>query len=443
MGLRDLSIRAKVAVTILGALLVVLGVATTFSLRYWEQEQFALTDEHALMMAGAARSGVEAALAHGEAGWIRGQLDTMGTRSPFDGYRVVGPDGRIVMSSRAAEEGARRPGPPLPDAWDIPPEGTVLGGRGEAIYSVVLPLSGVGGPGGRGVLEFPVEARRIEDAVRRGRTFGLMLTAVLGIGYAVVLGAMMEREIIRPFRTLEKQVESQRRELTEQAGFAEVGALASQVAHEIKRPLAGIQSAVELLGRGPETTAAQQALLASVAGELAHVDETLRDMLSLARPVGVEPRPMSLHATVNAALARLAGRPGMDRVAVVRAYDPAADALSGDPARLEQAVLNLCVNGVEAMPEGGTLTVATWRGLGKVEVDVTDTGLGIAPENLDRILKPFFSTKALGTGLGLPLVLRVVTAHGGRLWVESEVGKGTAFHVEIPVKEGPWQASAS
>jgi signal transduction histidine kinase len=254
---------------------------------------------------------------------------------------------------------------------------------------------------------------------------------------------MMEREIIRPFRTLQKQVESQRRELTEQAGFAEVGALASQVAHEIKRPLAGIQSAVELLGQGPDTTAAQQALLASVSGELAHVDETLRDMLSLARPVGVEPRPMSLHATVNAALARLAGRPGMERVTVVRAYDPAADALSGDPARLEQAVLNLCVNGVEAMAEGGTLTVATRRGAWVVEVDVTDTGAGIAPENLDRILKPFFSTKALGTGLGLPLVLRVVTAHGGRLWVESEVGKGTAFHVEIPVKEGPWQASAS
>jgi signal transduction histidine kinase len=442
MGLRDLSIRAKVAITILGALLVVLGVATMFSLRYWEQEQFALTDEHALMMAGAARSGVEAALAHGEAGWIRGQLDTMGTRAPFDGYRVVGPDGRIVLSSRTAEEGAGRPGPPLPDAWDIPPDGKVLGGRGEATYSVVLPLSGVGGPGGRGVLEFPVEVRRIEDAVRRGRTFGLMLTAVLGIGYAVVLGAMMEREIIRPFRTLQRQVESQRRELTEQAGFAEVGALASQVAHEIKRPLAGIQSAVELLGQGP-ATAAQQALLASVSAELAHVDETLRDMLSLARPVGVEPRPMSLNATVNAALARLAGRPGMERVSVVRDYDPAADALSGDPARLEQAVLNLCLNGVEAMPEGGRLTVATRRGAGAVEVDVTDTGLGIAPENLDRILKPFFSTKALGTGLGLPLVLRVVTAHGGRLWVESELGKGTAFHVEIPVKEGPWPASAS
>jgi|GEM_PF-5150570 len=443
MGLRDLSIRAKVAITILGALLVVLGVATTFSLRYWEQEQYALTNEHALMMAGTARSSVESGLAHGEAGWIRAQLDTMGTRAPFAGYRVVGRDGAILMSSVAAEEGVRRSGPPLPDPWDIPPDGKVFGGRGEAVYSVVLPLSGVGGPGGRGVLEFPIEVRRIEDGIRRGRTFGLLLTAVLGIGYAVVLGAMMEREVIRPFRTLERQVESQRRELTERAGFAEVGALASQVAHEIKRPLAGIQSAVEFIGHEYAMSEAQRELLGRVSGELAHVDETLRDMLSLARPVGLEPKPMSLHTTIDAALARLAGRPGMDRVAVVRTYDPAADAMLGDAGRIEQAVLNLCLNGVEAMADGGRLIVTTRRHAGAVVVEVADTGSGIPPENLDRILKPFFSTKALGTGLGLPLVLRVVSAHGGRLWVESEVGKGTTFHLELPVGEAAWQANAS
>jgi signal transduction histidine kinase len=443
MGLRDLSIRAKVAITILGALLVVLGVATTFSLRYWEQEQFSLTNEHALMMAGTARSSVEAALAHGQAGWVREQLDTMGTRAPFEGFRIVGGDGQILVSSRAEEEGRRRTGPALPDPWDIPPDGKVLGGRGEAVYSVVLPLSGVGGPGGRAVLEFPIEARRIEEAIRRGRTFGLMLTAVLGIGYAIVLGAMMEREVVRPFRTLEKQVESQRRELTERAGFAEVGELASQVAHEIKRPLAGIQSALELIGQEYAMSDAQKELMGRVSGELAQVDETLRDMLSLARPVGLEPKPMSLHRTIDAALARLSGRPGMERVTVVRDYDAAADAMEGDAGRLEQAVLNLCLNGAEAMPEGGRLTVRTLRRSDAVEIDVADTGVGIPSENLDRILKPFFSTKALGTGLGLPLVVRVVAAHGGRVWVESEVGKGTAFHLEFPVKEGAWQASAS
>jgi signal transduction histidine kinase len=188
---------------------------------------------------------------------------------------------------------------------------------------------------------------------------------------------------------------------------------------------------------------AERQLLLRVEGELSHVDETLRDMLSLARPVGLAPLPVSLHRTIDAACARLAGRPEMEHVTVERVYDPAADGILGDAARLEQAVLNLCLNAVEAMPEGGRLTVTTRRGPAAVEVEVRDTGTGIPRENLDQILKPFFSTKALGTGLGLPLVARVVAAHGGRVWVESEVGKGTAFHLELPVQEAAWQANAS
>ena len=443
MVLHELSIRAKVAITVLGALLVVLGVATMFSLRYWEQEQFALTNDHAQMMAGVARGAVEGALAHGQAGYVRNQLEAMGARTPFGGFRLVARDGKVLMSSTPLEEGKARSGPALPDAWDIPPDGMVVGGRGQAVYSAIVALSGVGGPGARAVLEFPIESRRIEDAIRRGRTYGLLLTAVLGIGYAIVLGAMMEREVLRPIERLEKQVESQRRELTERAGFAEVGELASQVAHEIKRPLAGIKSAVELIGQEYAMSDAERSLLLRVEGELSHVDETLRDMLSLARPVGLAPKPLSLHRTIDAACARLAGRPGMERVTVDRDYDPAADGILGDAARLEQAVLNLCLNAVEAMPDGGRLTVTTRRGPEAVELEVRDTGTGIPRENLDKILKPFFSTKALGTGLGLPLVARVVAAHGGRVWVESEVGKGTAFHLELPFKEAAWQANAS
>src|SRR4030042_1320149 len=179
MVLHELSIRAKVAITVLGALLVVLGVATMFSLRYWEQEQFALTNEHARMMAGVARGTVEGALAHGQAGYVRNQLDSMGGRTPFGGFRLVARDGKVLMSSAPSEEGKARTGPALPAPWDIPPDGIVVGGRGQAVYSAVIALSGVGGPGGRAVLEFPIESRRIEDAIRRGRTYGLLLTAVL------------------------------------------------------------------------------------------------------------------------------------------------------------------------------------------------------------------------------------------------------------------------
>ncbi len=492
MRLRDLSIRSKLLVTVLGALLVVLGVATTASLRYWEREQFALTSDHALMAVAAAKEPVEAALAHGQVGIIRDELKVMVARPPAQGYRIVSPQGMVLLSSVRAEEGRPRPGAALPSPWDIPPEGQVVGGRGDSTLSALITVTGVGGPGGRATLELVLGMGRIEGAIRRGRTYGFMLTLVLVVGFAAALIAMMEREVLGPMRQLRRgiarasageggvriglerkdelgrlgatvdallakeektarEAEQRQRELTEKAGFAEVGALATQVAHEIKRPLAGIKSAMELITQEYAMSDAERGLLARVEDELQHVDETLRDLLSLARPVGLNAAPLDLHGVIDAALVRLAGLPGTERVTVERAYDRGVPTITGDAARLEQAVLNLCVNAVEAMPEGGRLTVTTRHSDGTVDLDVRDTGVGIPPENLAKILKPFFSTKSFGTGLGLPLVARVVAAHGGRLWVESEVATGhehhgTTFHVHLPVTaggEGPWPASAS
>ena len=486
MRLHDLSIRAKVLVTALGALLVVLGVATTASLRYWEKEQFALTGDHALMAVAAAKEPVEAGLAHGQVGIIREELQAMISHPPAVGYRIVSAEGLVLLSSVRGEEGKARPGTALPSPWDIPAAGQVIGGRGDSTLSAVVAVSGVGGPGARATLELQLGVQGIDDAIRRGRTYGFILTLVLVIGFAAALVAMMEREVLGPMRQLRRGIArasageggvriglerkdefgrlastvdallardeekarlavTQQRALTEQAGFAEVGALAAQVAHEIKRPLAGIKSAMELITQEYAMSDAERTLLSRVEDELQHVDETLRDLLSLARPVGLNSQPLDFHAVINAALVRLSGLPGADRVTVQRDFAPQLPVMTGDAARLEQAVLNLCVNAVEAMPDGGRLTVTTRAANGTVDLDVRDTGVGIPPENLDKILKPFFSTKSFGTGLGLPLVARVVAAHGGRLWAESETGggggvggtgggsHGTTFHIHLPV----------
>lgn len=465
MRLRDLSIRAKVLVTGLGALLFVLGIGALASFRYWEQEQFALTAEHAALAARAVRPAVEGALAHGQIGTARRQLDVLVARPPALGYRVVGYDGMVLLASRRAEEGQLRSGPPLPDPWDIPAEGLTVRGRGESA-SAAVPLAGVGGAGGRATLELLLDTRRIDSAINRGRTFGLALTTVLGLAYAVVLGLMLEREIMSPVAQLRASLararagdagarvglarggefghlaasvdallataQTRERALVEQAGFAQVGALAAEVGHEIKRPLAGIKSAIELIGQEYAMSDGERTLLARVEDQLTQIDRTVKDLLSLAKPVGLVAQPTSLTAVINAALVRLAGTPGIERVVIERAYG-ADPVIMGDAARLEQAIVNLTGNAVEAMPDGGTLRVATRLQDNAAEITVTDTGIGIPPRNLDQILKPFFSTKPHGTGLGLPLVARIVDAHGGRLWVESEMGKGTTFHVTLPL----------
>ena len=126
-------------------------------------------------------------------------------------------------------------------------------------------------------------------------------------------------------------------------------------------------------------------------------------------------------------------------IEILKRLQPGLPPLRLDPNLLHQALLNVLVNARQAMPNGGQLTVGTCLrqnliGKGKVvEVAISDTGVGILEENLRRIFQPFFTTKAQGTGLGLAIAARIVEQHGGRIAVESEVGKGTTFRIVFPV----------
>jgi signal transduction histidine kinase len=124
-------------------------------------------------------------------------------------------------------------------------------------------------------------------------------------------------------------------------------------------------------------------------------------------------------------------------VAIDTKFDPSLPAINGDEGQLWQVVLNLVRNSLEAMPEGGTLTVVTRRARSGVAVMIGDTGKGMTEEERQQIFKPFFSTKPSGTGLGLPLVQQVVAEHGGTIRCESALGGGTTFVIELPYAEEP------
>jgi len=135
---------------------------------------------------------------------------------------------------------------------------------------------------------------------------------------------------------------------------------------------------------------------------------------------------------VDDALMQLAGHPASASVTLDRDFAEDARELRGDRRRLTQALVNLMANALEAMPAGGRLTLETRRLGGEIEFSVEDTGPGIPPAEVERVLRPFYSTKELGTGLGLPLVARIVGAHGGRLVIEGEPGRGTTVRVVLP-----------
>jgi signal transduction histidine kinase len=153
----------------------------------------------------------------------------------------------------------------------------------------------------------------------------------------------------------------------------------------------------------------------------------------LAKPVSVARETVNLSDVLNNALLQLAGNTTTGAITVRREYAADITELQGDARRLELAFLNLMNNAVDAMPDGGVLTIRATATEDAIEISIADTGCGIDKADVQNVVKPFFSTKASGTGLGLPLVARVVAAHYGRLHIESEKGEGTTVRVRLPL----------
>lgn len=229
-----------------------------------------------------------------------------------------------------------------------------------------------------------------------------------------------------------------RARLAEAEQLATAGELAAGVAHEIRNPLSAIVNATTLLEREDMLTVDERAsILDAVKKEARRLNATLSDFLSFARPQ--EPkRVVGDIRTVVGHVATLLGeeQAPAGSVQVEVRMDPAVPRFAFDPDQLTQVLWNIALNGVEAMDGQGHLTFEVRRQDGEVQMAVSDTGPGISAEEQRRIFQPFFSKRQGGTGIGLAIARRIVSAHGGRIDVESVAGQGSRFTVCLPVQEG-------
>ncbi len=238
-------------------------------------------------------------------------------------------------------------------------------------------------------------------------------------------------------------------ELVARERMAALGELAASMAHEVRNPLGAIANCVTALrhlpGRRPDTQ--QESLHEIIVEEVQRLDELVRGLLDFARPVEPQPRPEPLEPVVEGALcAALRAQAISPQVTVQREVAPDLPLALVDVQLLHVALSNLFTNALQAMPQGGDLNVRIEReqraGASRIELSISDTGTGIAPEVQQRIFEPFFTTRATGTGLGLSIVRRIVEGHSGEVEVRSTVGRGTTFTVRLPCAEPPWQHSA-
>jgi signal transduction histidine kinase len=215
--------------------------------------------------------------------------------------------------------------------------------------------------------------------------------------------------------------------------LATLGELATGLAHEIRNPLAGIAGVVEIVARDLPASSPARAVIKDVRLEIAQINRILTDLLETARPRPPQIRRSSLNTTVEHAV-MLARQQVLSKPIEIE-FQKSADLgeVEHDSDKIHQVVLNLLLNAVQAIREAGTVRVEVNSRKGYAVIIVSDTGRGIAPQYLENIFRPFYTTKGNGTGLGLSVARRIVEEHHGRIEVNSTVGKGSTFRVVLPV----------
>ncbi|MDO9309658.1 MAG: ATP-binding protein [Deltaproteobacteria bacterium] len=218
--------------------------------------------------------------------------------------------------------------------------------------------------------------------------------------------------------------------------LASIGEMASGIAHEIKNPLAGISAAVTIIKDDLEDDDPRKEILCEVLQQVKRLDKTVNDLLFFGKPSLPELSCIDINSVLTSTLKFASQHRGGVNIEKRVELESGLPPVYADDKQMQQVFLNIFLNACQAMPNGGVLTVRSFLTLRNetefVRVDVSDTGPGIPPQILEKIFTPFFTTKAQGTGLGLPICCKLVNLHNGDIRVTSDNDIGTTFTVELP-----------
>lgn len=217
----------------------------------------------------------------------------------------------------------------------------------------------------------------------------------------------------------------------------ELGDMVATVAHEIRNPLGGIRGFATLLHRDLAGQPQLKDMAQHIIEGADHLSQFVTHVLNYARPAQPHLEPIDLNALMEELRVYVEADSSLDtkiRLTVTPFTVPVIAPV--DRQLLQAALLNLVVNAIQAMPQGGELKLTIGQIGEKARIEVADTGEGIPPENIPKLFSPFFTTRATGNGFGLAEVKKIVLAHGGTIDVQSEVGRGTTFTLNLPMKRG-------
>jgi len=291
-------------------------------------------------------------------------------------------------------------------------------------------------------LEQPYEQRLIrKNGVAEIMMMATSLVTIDGkvVGFQhIARDVTKEREMQESLSTAYQELKQSQEQLIQAEKLTSLGQLAASIAHEVNNPIAGVLIYTQLLMKKitADTLPKEKALdyLSKMDSELTRIGRLIRNLMDFARQTNPSLALIHLNAVIDRAYSLVAHSADIQHVDVVRDLSPSLPEVMADPDQLQQVLANLMLNAIQAMPEGGTLTLHTSADSeGKVRIDVQDTGVGISKENMQKLFTPFFTTRkeVKGVGLGLAVAHGIIERHKGRIEVNSEEGKGSTFTISL------------
>jgi two-component system NtrC family sensor kinase len=241
---------------------------------------------------------------------------------------------------------------------------------------------------------------------------------------------------------LHKQKEAQI-SANEQERLTSIRELTAGIAHEIRNPLAGIMTTAETLKENLEQDDSRREYLERIINEINRMSQFLTKFFAFARPQRPQKQSNSIAAIIDRIIDLEAQKILRQNISVIKDYDPSIPSVRLDANQIQQVFLNLIINSLQAMPNGGELKISIGYNKQNAQyqkyicVTISDTGVGIKPQDLSKIFTPFYTTKPKGVGLGLSLSQQILKEHRGKVGVESTPGEGTIFSISLPIDNSP------
>jgi len=299
-------------------------------------------------------------------------------------------------------------------------ESRVVLGTGEKAYEFLSPIHLANG---KMVLHLTLHTYRADAVIRKAGLNLIILFSLLLTSW--IMSAVIYRFAIREEKHQEKMIR--------QENLTRLGEMGATLAHEIRNPLGGIKGFAQIIEKKPQDPRNSH-FAQMIVTEVLRLENLVTSLLAYARNDNTSiPVLFDLKELIDHAVSLM--RDEMEQHDVTLSCNSADDIqLCGHRDRIEQVLLNLIKNAIQAMPDGGTLTIDATATGKKISINVSDTGQGIKGEDKDKIFAPFFTTRATGTGLGLALCKKIVSEHNGSIGITSNPGTGTTVTVELPRK---------